>query len=110
MKWITTKYLQSEFGLSWMDAEKVIGEQITLLRNRLDWRGVLVGCLSLLSLFWVSFGARLVAPSMHGWRLAVLELPGLMIAGLVLFVLPRLLAGESIVSAAAALISRRDPH
>jgi hypothetical protein len=77
MKWITSKKLQNEFGLSWAEAEQIIREQVRMLDGRWDWRA-----------------------SMHGGRLALLELPGLAVLAFAWLVLPRLLAGDAILAVA----------
>ena len=100
MKWITSKKLQDEFGLSWAAAEQVIRDQVRMLDRRWDWRALLIGVLRFTGLLWGIVGARRVFPSMHGGRLALLELPGLAVLALAYLVLPRLLAADTILNVA----------
>ncbi|OOG62464.1 hypothetical protein B0E46_12520 [Rhodanobacter sp. B04] len=102
MKWITSKRLQSEFGLSWAEAEQIIREQVRMSDRRWDWCALLIGTLRLTGLLWVFVGAKSAFPSAHGGRLALLELPGLAVLAFAHLVLPRLLAGGAILGVAKA--------
>lgn len=98
MSWVSLKSLQRDFGLPWMVCEQLIREQVTLVRKR----RVSLAVLNLTGMLWGVGGARWLLPSAHGWVLAVLEIPGLLLIVLGGIVLPRLMAGQAILAAAQA--------
>lgn len=98
MTWVSLKSLQRDFGLPWMVCEQLIREQVTLVRKR----RVSLAVLNLMGMLWGVGGARWLLPSAHGWELALLEIPGLLLIVLGGIVLPRLMAGQAIFAAAQA--------
>lgn len=102
MKWITRKRLETEFGLPWAVAEAILARECNARRygkgcRRDRW---LVSAIWLGALVWLLGGATRTFPSMHHASLALVELPGLALVFVALFVLPRLFAHDAILAAA----------
>lgn len=101
MTWVTVKSLQRDFGLSWMVSEAMVVEQISLVRKSRGRKGVVLAVMYLCGVLWGLGAIDWLLPSLpHRWQL-LLRLPGLALMVFSWFVLPRLLAGNAILAAAA---------
>ncbi|WEN14735.1 hypothetical protein PY254_16100 [Rhodanobacter sp. AS-Z3] len=107
MTWLTVKSLQRDFGLSWIASEAIVVEQIRLVRRQRGRLGVMIASLYLGGML-LAFGAiGWLLPSLpHGWQL-LLRLPGFALMFFSWVVLPRLIASDAILAAAAAQAGQR---
>lgn len=98
MRWISPVRLAREQGISWMDAEAIIREETSRIRDRgpMRWWFNLIW---LTSMLWTFAGARWLFPELGRLALFGVELGGLVVM-MGAYCAPRVLARDAILQRA----------
>ena len=106
MKWVAVKSLQRDFGLSRMVSEALVTEQVRLIRKSPGRKGLVLAATQLCGFLWGLGAIGWLLPLLPHRSQLLLRLPGLALMVFSWFVLPRLLAGDAILVAAAQASQR----
>lgn len=106
MRWITTRRLALAYRIPWTEADRIVREECLRAGTR-GGRAWVLSLIQLTGLFWLLAGAQWLFPTLHGWALTATEFPGLLLTAPAI-ILPRLLAGDAILSRARALATITD--